>query len=264
MQTASTVQLRSTPIARAATLSASRLKPQPAAPTSSDWATAWGCFRYPANASLNERTPRLIAPETRASSRWGTSRSALSATSQMTTTADGERRDDDHHPGAEQGAEEDRRGDAPAGHAEHARRGGCLRATRARRPWPTWRPISTVRMASPPTPAGSIWREEEALEIRGAQAAPAEQGAGTGAGRSRWRCGAGPPTRRRSPRPRARSARARRRSRADRRERGSPTAWGMLIVWARTASPTTVPLTRIHGDPITARAVRMAASHRHH
>ena len=45
MVTARTVQLRSTPIARAATLSASRLKPHPAAPTSSDWATAWGWRR---------------------------------------------------------------------------------------------------------------------------------------------------------------------------------------------------------------------------
>ena len=125
--------------------------------------------------------PRLIAPDRRASRRCGTRRSALSAASQMTTTADREPRDHDDDPGPEQRAQQDGGGDPPAGHAEHAReaaagQGGKHAAVADL----TTHLDGAHRVAA--DARGQHLREEQALEIRGAEAAPAEQRAGAGAG----------------------------------------------------------------------------------
>ena len=175
----------------------------------------------------------------------------------------GERGDHDHHPGTEQRPQQDGGGDPPAGHAEHAREAAACK----RRKHAAVADLATHLDGAHGVAAntgGKHLREEQALEVRGAQTAPAEQRA-----RCRRRHGA-LAVRSSTPHSTTLAATASMVSpRAAAIQSGSAwarlaTAWGRLIVRARMIRPTTVPLTRIHGDPITRAGGLHGLSHRHH
>ncbi len=174
-QTASTVQLRSTPIARAATLRARRLKPQPGGTDQERLGHGVGMLPVATEGIAEGADAAAHGAGQAAEQAEGNDAVGAQGDEPDEDHSDGEGGDHDHHAGTEQGPQQDGRGDPPAGHPEHAcEAAACKRGEHAAvADLPAH--LDGAHGVATHTRREHL-REEQALQVGGAQPAPAEQG----------------------------------------------------------------------------------------